>query len=52
MYARVGQKVVGGKTVLGQAGSSGNVTGPHLHFEVRENGTCVDPLKYVSPKGL
>lgn len=52
MYARVGQKVVGGKTVLGQAGSSGNVTGPHLHFEVRENGTPVDPLKYVSPKGL
>ncbi len=50
MFARVGQKVVGGQTVLGQAGSSGNVTGPHLHFEVRENGTPVDPLKYVSPK--
>lgn len=52
MFARVGQKVVGGKTVLAQAGSSGNVTGPHLHFEVRVNGTPVDPLKgYVSVNG-
>lgn len=51
MYARVGQKVVGGQTVLGQAGQTGNVTGPHLHFEVRRDGTAVDPIKegYVSP---
>lgn len=51
MYARVGQKVVGGKTVLAQAGSTGNVTGPHLHFEVRLNGKSVNPLyTYVDPK--
>ncbi len=52
MYARVGQKVTGGKTVLGQAGKTGNVTGPHLHFEVREDGKSVDPIGkgYVSPK--
>lgn len=47
---RVGQKVTGGKTVIGRAGKSGDVTGPHLHFEVRENGIKVDPLgRYVSP---
>ncbi|MBP3381275.1 MAG: peptidoglycan DD-metalloendopeptidase family protein, partial [Elusimicrobiaceae bacterium] len=52
MYARVGQKVTGGKTVLAKAGATGNVTGPHLHFEVRVNGTPVDPLKgYVSING-
>ncbi len=54
MFARVGQKVVGGKTVLAQAGSTGNVTGPHLHFEVRLNGLSVDPMDpknpYVNPK--
>ncbi len=50
MYARVGQKVVGGKTVIAQAGSTGNVTGPHLHFEVRLDAKSVNPLgTYVSP---
>lgn len=51
MFARVGQKVVGGKTVLAQAGATGDVTGPHLHFEVRLNGLSVNPLyTYVNPK--
>ncbi len=51
MYARVGDKVKAGETVLSLAGDTGNVTGPHLHFEVRENGVAVDPIKngYVSP---
>lgn len=49
LAVKTGDKVSQGQKI-GLMGSSGSSTGPHLHFEVRINGTQNDPLKYVDPK--
>ncbi|MDJ0382783.1 transglycosylase family protein [Streptomyces sp. G-G2] len=51
---KAGQQVSGG-TRIGRSGSTGNTTGPHLHFEIRTGpgyGTDVDPLAYLRGHGV
>ena len=42
----VGQSVAAGE-VVSYSGNTGNSRGPHVHFEVRVNGSAVDPLGYL-----
>ncbi|MFE2107532.1 peptidoglycan DD-metalloendopeptidase family protein [Kitasatospora sp. NPDC059463] len=51
---KVGQTVTAGQQI-GLSGATGNVTGPHLHFEIRtgsEYGSDIDPIAYLRARGV
>ena len=43
---KVGQKVKRGD-IIGYVGSTGNSTGPHVHYEIWKDGKSIDPVKYL-----
>jgi murein DD-endopeptidase MepM/ murein hydrolase activator NlpD len=46
IYVSVGDLVTAGQ-LIGKIGSTGRVTGPHLHWELWVNGVQVDPLDWL-----
>ena len=46
IYVSEGEEVNAGD-VIAAVGATGNVTGPHLHLEIRVNGTAINPQQYL-----
>lgn len=51
MLVRAGDRVRAGE-LIGYVGSTGNVTGPHLHLEIRIGGSQVNPASYLRARGV
>lgn len=41
-------ETISGGQLIGKVGTTGLTTGPHLHFEIKENGKAEDPLKFLN----
>ncbi len=46
ILVKPGQKIKNGD-VVGESGSTGRSTGPHIHYEVRRKGQALDPLRFL-----
>lgn len=49
IYVKKGDEVKF-NTALGEVGSTGRSTGPHLHYEILYNGVPVDPMPFIKAK--
>ncbi|MBC7374718.1 MAG: M23 family metallopeptidase [Frankiales bacterium] len=51
LLVSTGEQVSPGEQI-GREGNTGHSTGPHLHFEVRVNGSPIDPIPWLRERGI